>query len=67
MAEAKQTVGQLIRNARIKAGVTQQELGERLGVGRATVNGYETGRQNLTVDTLEKITKALGVELKISF
>ena len=67
MSEAKQKAGRLIRDARIRAGLTQQELGIKLGVGRATVNGYETGRQNLTVDTLEKVTKALGIELKIEF
>ncbi|WP_080237668.1 helix-turn-helix domain-containing protein [Spirosoma rigui] len=66
MSEAKQKVGHLIREARVKAGLTQQELGDKLGVGRATVNGYETGKQNLTVDTLEKVAKALGVELKIN-
>ncbi|RYF73780.1 MAG: XRE family transcriptional regulator [Cytophagaceae bacterium] len=63
--DIKQQVGNLVRETRRAKGLTQEELGERLGVSKATINGYETGRQNLTVVTLKKLAVALGEPLKI--
>ncbi|MVM33280.1 helix-turn-helix domain-containing protein [Spirosoma sp. HMF4905] len=65
--ETKKKVGQLIRDARKSKGLTQKELGEKLGVVGVTISDYETGRQNLTLDTLDKIAEALGVKAKITF
>ncbi|MVM36224.1 helix-turn-helix domain-containing protein [Spirosoma sp. HMF4905] len=67
MAELKKQVGSLIKQARKAKGFTQKELGEKLGVGRVTINGYEAGSQNLTLDTLQKIAEALGIEPKSFF
>ncbi|MCX6214655.1 helix-turn-helix transcriptional regulator [Spirosoma sp.] len=67
MSEIKQAVGQLIRQTRKAKGLTQKELGEKLGVGEPTVNGYEGGKQNLTIETLQKIADALGVEVGAFF
>lgn len=64
MADIKQQVGQLIREARKARGLTQKELGEKLGVGEPTVNGYEGGKQNLTIETLQKIADALSIKLR---
>ncbi len=60
-------VGHLIKKARIEAGLTQKELGERLGVGEPTISKYERNGQNLTIQTLKKVADALNVELKITF
>ena len=38
------TFAEVVRNARQKAGMTQEELAERIGVSRRTVNSYENGR-----------------------
>ena len=62
MSEISEQVGQMIKEVRLKAGLTQNELGERLGVTKVTVTKYELG-QNLTLDTLNKVAKALGVYL----
>ncbi|GAB4017104.1 helix-turn-helix domain-containing protein [Spirosoma koreense] len=64
MSGAKERVGQLIRESRKAKGLTQKELAEKLGVGEPTVTNYESGKQNLTVDTLQKIAVALGVNMK---
>ena len=37
-------VGDRIRKARIKMRLTQQELGNKIGVSRVTINKYETGK-----------------------
>jgi len=53
----------LIRDARQKAGITQAELAERIGVGKPTVNQFETGKQNITVDVLCRMFTALDLRL----
>ena len=37
-------IGKNIRAARVRRGLTQEELAERLHVSRQTVSNYETGR-----------------------
>ncbi|MBO0947516.1 helix-turn-helix domain-containing protein [Fibrella forsythiae] len=66
MEDIKQVIGQRIKAARIKKGLTQKEFGEKLGLTRSVIGGYELGKQNLTVDTLKKIADALGVDLNIN-
>ncbi|GAB4035043.1 helix-turn-helix domain-containing protein [Spirosoma gilvum] len=63
MADIKYKVGKHIREARKANGLTQKELAEKLGVGEPAVNGYEGGKQNLTIETLQRIADALGVEV----
>ena len=63
MSDIKQQVGQQIREARKAKGLTQKELGEKLGVGEPTVTNYEAGRQNLTIETLQKIADALEIKV----
>ncbi|OIN59969.1 helix-turn-helix domain-containing protein [Arsenicibacter rosenii] len=66
MSEITEQVGQMIRNARKAKGLTQKELGLKLGLTEATVNGYEAGRQNLTLETLLKVSVALDMQLEIN-
>lgn len=58
--DIKQQVGNLIRATRKAKGLTQRELGDRLGLTKNTVTEYEAGRQNLTIETLNKIFTALN-------
>jgi UDP-N-acetylglucosamine 1-carboxyvinyltransferase len=67
VTEATKKVGDLIRQTRRAKGLTQKELGEKLGIGDPTINKYESGKQNPTVETLEKIAQVLNVELIITF
>ena len=55
------TTGELIRQARISAGLTQRELGERAGIAEPTIGRYELGKLNPKPATLKKIAAALGV------
>lgn len=56
------TTGELIRQARISAGLTQKELGERAGIAEPTIGRYELGKLNPKPSTLKKIAAALGVQ-----
>lgn len=56
------TTGELIRQARMSAGLTQKELGNRAGIAEPTIGRYELGKLNPKPATLKKIAAALGIE-----
>ena len=58
--------GSLILSARLKAGLTQQELADRLSVSQPTVAAYESGRRQPTVPTLMRWLKAAGFDLRMT-
>lgn len=53
----------LLREARRRAGITQAELGRRLGVSQAAVARLERAGSNPTVGTLEDALSATGHRL----
>lgn len=67
MQDIKIRVSQFIREARKARALTQKELAEQLGVAETTVNRYESGEQNLTIETLQKVASALGVDVSAFF
>jgi len=54
-------------SARGNAGITQKELSETTGIPQKTISKIETGNTNTTVNTLAKIAKGLGKDLRIEF
>ena len=55
-------IGQKIKNARLKKGMTQQELGDIIGVQKSAIAKYESGRVvNIKRNTLQKIAKVLDI------
>lgn len=57
-------VGLAIRRAREARNMTQEELGERIGVQRSRICSIEKGT-NLRLSTLRRIFHALGIEVKL--
>ena len=53
-------IGETIRNVRLQQHLTQEELGERVGVQRAQISRIERG-SSITFPTMSRIFKALGV------
>ena len=53
------TIGQRIKSLRRAAGMTQEELGAKLGLKKAAIHKYETGLVDLRSSTLEKLAAAL--------
>jgi transcriptional regulator with XRE-family HTH domain len=49
----------------LKQELTQEELGARMGVQRAQISKIENGR-NLTLSTIAKAFKALGIPAELS-
>ena len=60
-----QSIGQMIKQARISAGLTQKELGEKLGISEAAISNLERRTSPPSVSTLEKIAAATGKKLVI--
>ena len=56
-----QELGRRIATRRGRLGITQAEVGERLGVSRASVANIEAGRQKLYVHQLYALARALRV------
>lgn len=55
-------IGQKIKKARIEKGLTQQELGDLIGVQKSAIAKYEAGRVvNIKRSTMQKITSALNL------
>ena len=61
----KNTVGPLIKEARTKAGLTQEQLASKIdGLSASDVGKAERGEKMLTQDILKQIAKATGVTQK---
>jgi transcriptional regulator with XRE-family HTH domain len=59
------TAAQIIREARLKAGLTQAELAERLGRERAQVARWEVGGQEPSFANLRAAVEACGFALRV--
>lgn len=56
-----------IRLERAKLNITQQELADRLGVSRQTINSIETNRYIPSTLLSLKLSKLLGVKVEMLF
>ena len=55
-------IGQKIKQARIAKGLTQEELGNLVGLQKSAIAKYENGRVvNIKRSTLQKLAKALDL------
>lgn len=59
-----ENIGQMIRSQRLLKGLTQEELGERVGVGKAQISKIESGK-GLTIKTVTKVLDALGMSASV--
>lgn len=53
--------GRVLRRLRLKAGLTQEQLGFEAGIRRTYVSILELGEQQPTLSTILKLAAALGV------
>ena len=54
-------IGKELRKARLKAGLSQEELADKAGVHRTYVSLLERDRRSPTLDVFFRLCKALGV------
>ena len=60
----KEKTAQLIKDARIKSGLTQAELGDMLGVTNKAVSRWENGESFPDVGVLENLSDALHISIE---
>jgi transcriptional regulator with XRE-family HTH domain len=65
VADRTAVAGDLLRLARVKAGLTQHELAERAGVAQSLISAYENGRRQPTMPTLMRLLEAAGFDLRM--
>lgn len=53
--------------ARARAGLTQEELAERMGTSQSAIARLESGRSRPSTTTLAKLAAATGTKLRVSF
>jgi transcriptional regulator with XRE-family HTH domain len=55
--------GDLIREARLRAGLTQAELGEKIGKPQSVIARWERGEVTPRLETLRQAIRGCGLEL----
>jgi len=60
-----EVVGELIKKARLKRNLTQEQLGKLVGVQRAQISKLENNTTNVTIETVLKVFGAL--KAKVNF
>ena len=56
----QQEIGSVVSHLRTDRGMTQAELAKALGTSQPTIYRIERGRQNVSLDMVRKLSKALG-------
>lgn len=51
-----------LKESRIKSGLTQEQLAEKLGVAKSTLSGYESGKREPTIATIAKVLDILNID-----
>jgi transcriptional regulator with XRE-family HTH domain len=59
--------GKKVRDERVKLGLSQEELAARAGLHRTYIGMIERAEKNITLENIEKIARALGIDIKNLF
>jgi DNA-binding XRE family transcriptional regulator len=58
-------IGEMIRKIRTRRKMTQEELGEKIGVQKAQISKLEKGEANMTLGTLLKVFSAMKADVSL--
>jgi transcriptional regulator with XRE-family HTH domain len=61
--DIKTSIGQRIKDLRLKKGLSQEALANNAGIDRTYMTSVENGHRNISVLVLEKIIKALEISI----
>jgi HTH-type transcriptional regulator/antitoxin HipB len=66
LVEGWTDLGQAIRDVRLEAGLTQQQLADRAGLSRAWLARVESGHRKAELEYLMRTVAALGLSLALA-
>jgi DNA-binding XRE family transcriptional regulator len=59
-------LGEMIKSVRKERNLTQEQLGELIGVQKSQISKLERSTKNVTIETILKVFKALKANVKFS-
>ncbi len=59
-------LGEMIKSVRKKRNLTQEQLGELIGVQKSQISKLERNTKNVTIETILKVFSALKANVKFS-
>ena len=62
--DPKARFGQRLKDIRMSRGLTQEDLGAKSGLDRTYISSCERGRRNITLESIYRLSHALGVSPK---
>ena len=65
--ELREQIGRQLRQARLETGISQVRMAAEIGMASTYLSEVETGRHNITLDTLAGIASFLGLDVKVEF
>ncbi len=63
ITSTRKRFGKKLRELRKQIGISQEELGFRAGLHRTYIGSIERGEQNMSIQGVEKLAKAIGVSV----
>ena len=58
--------GDILREARLRAGLTQADLATRVGTTQSAISRWEAGSARPPLEALRRLVRACGLELRVS-
>ncbi len=58
-------IGEQLKDERLKAGLTQEELAEKIGTKKSFISRLEKGRADIQLSTLVKVFRGVGREISV--
>jgi len=65
--QIRKKFGNRLRDLRKQAGLSQEELGFKAGIHRTYIGAVERGEQNISIENVHKLAKALKISTKELF
>ena len=58
-------IGEQLKDERLKAGLTQEELADKIGTKKSFISRVEKGKADIQLSTLVKVFRGLGREVSV--
>lgn len=67
MSKIQVSFGNIIRKIRLSKGISQESFADLCGLHRTYISDVELGKRNISIENIEKVANALGVQISEIF